>query len=266
MGDFSDKVVVVTGGAKGIGQAICEAFAGEGARVVCADVDEKAGEKLAAQELAVSSGGSGEIRFVRADVSTSPGCEAAVGAAVSTYGGVDVLCNNVGIQPTDSYLPAHELPEESWDRIIAVNLKSYFLMTRLCIPEMKKRGGGVIINTASVQGLQSAKGVSAYAASKGGILSLTRQLALEYAEDGIRVLAVNPGTIDTPMVEEALDAIGGDQEEMRKGMAAVHPMGRVGQPAEIAHAVLFLASDRASFMTGESVCVDGGIMAKGAWA
>ncbi len=177
-----------------------------------------------------------------------------------------MLCNNVGIQPTDSYLPAHEFPEKMWDRILDVNLKSCFLMTKYCVPEMVKRGGGVIVNTASVQGLQSMKGVSAYAASKGGILSLTRQLALEYAEDNIRVLAVNPGTIDTPLVDEALAAMGGDEQAIRRGMAEAYPMGRIGQPEEIGQVVLFLASDRASFMTGESICVDGGIMAKGGWA
>ncbi len=262
MSEFKDRVVIVTGGAKGIGRGICTAFAREGARVLCADVDGAAGERLAdeAGEL------DGAIRFQHADVAQDSACRALVEAAVLAWGGVDVVCNNVGIQPTNSYLPAHELPEDLWDRILDVNLKSCFLMTRYCVPEMMKRGGGVIINTASVQGLQSMKGVSAYAASKGGILSLTRQLALDYAEDNIRVLAVNPGTIDTPLVDEALAAMGGDEQEIRKGMAEAHPMGRIGQPDEIAQVVLFLASDKASFMTGESVCVDGGIMAKGGWA
>lgn len=262
MSDFKDKVVIVTGGAKGIGRGICLAFAREGAQVLCADVDEKAGAELAGKsgELA------GAIHFQRADVSQASACQALVGEAVSRWGGVDIVCNNVGIQPTSSYLPAHELPEEMWDRIIDINLKSTFLMTKYCVPEMKKRGGGVIINTASVQGLQSQKGVSAYAASKGGLLSLTRQLALEYALDNIRVLAINPGTIDTPLVAEALAYIGGDEEVERKNMAEAHPMGRIGQPEEIANVVLFLASDKASFMTGEYVCVDGGMMAKGAWA
>ena len=130
---------------------------------------------------------------------------------------------------------------------------------------MLDAGRGVIINTASVQGLQSAKGVPAYAASKGAILSLTRQMALEYAEQGIRVLAVNPGTIDTPLVDDALEVAGGDEAEMRRSMAETHPMNRIGQPREVARVVLFLASEDASFMTGESVCVDGGIMARGSW-
>ncbi|MBM3262330.1 MAG: SDR family oxidoreductase [candidate division Zixibacteria bacterium] len=257
MPEFIGKTVIVTGGAKGIGQAICEAFVREGADVLCADRDDAAGKALFARV---------GVRYHHADVSDAAGCRSVVDAAVAAFGGVDVLCNNVGIQPTSSYLPAHELPEEMWDRIVDVNLKSYFLMTKYCIPEMKKRGGGVIVNTASVQGLQSMKGVSAYAASKGGVLSLTRQLALEYAQDNIRVLAVNPGTIDTPMVQEALDAIGGDQEAALRQMASVHPMGRIGKPSEIADVVMFLASPKASFMTGEYVCVDGGMMAIGAWA
>ena len=176
-----------------------------------------------------------------------------------------MLCNNVGIQPTDSYQPIHEVSDQTWERIIGVNLTSCFRMSRGCLPHMLEAGAGVIINTASVQGLQSAKGVPAYAASKGAILSLTRQMALDYAEQGIRVLAVNPGTIDTPLVDEALDAVGGDEEQIRVSMAATHPMNRIGQPSEVARVVLFLASDDASFMTGESVCVDGGIMARGSW-
>ncbi|MBD06863.1 MAG: hypothetical protein CME24_21255 [Gemmatimonadetes bacterium] len=260
MSRFDGRSVIVTGGAKGIGGAICKAFAEEGARVVCADVDTVAGEALAA-----GAPSAGEIRFHRADVSKAAECDALVAATVEACGGVDILCNNVGIQPTDSYLPLHEVSDEAWDRILDVNLKSFFLMSRPCLGHMIKAGNGVIINTASVQGLQSAKGVPAYAASKGAILSLTRQMALDYAEHGIRVLAVNPGTIDTPLVDEALEAIGGDEQAIRASMSACAPMNRIGQPAEIARVVLFMASEDASFMTGESVCVDGGIMARGSW-
>ena len=262
MADFKDKIVIVTGGAKGIGGGISRAFAEEGACVLCADIDEDSGTQLVAETTNMD----GTVRFLKADVAHADECEAVVNTAVSEWGGVDILCNNVGIQPANSYLPAHEFPEEMWDRIINVNLKSFFLMAKYSVPEMKKRGGGVIINTASVQGLQSMKGVSAYAASKGGALSLTRQLALEYAEDNIRVLAVNPGTIDTPLVVEAVDFMGADLEGLKKLWGKAHPMGRIGQPREIANVVLFLASDKASFMTGEYVCVDGGMMAKGAWA
>ena len=263
MAEFEGKVAIVTGGAQGIGRGICEAFAREGARVLCADINEETGAALAADK---SAAGDGEIRFERADVSLNVDCETVVSRAVSEWGGVDVLCNNVGIQPADSYLPAHELPEEAWDRIIDVNLKSFFLMARLCVPELKKRGGGAIINTASVQGLQSMKGVCAYAASKGGILSLTRQLALEYAEDNIRVLSINPGTIETPLVRDAAEGMGKSVDEMKKIWGAAHPLNRIGQPIEIGNVAVFLASEKASFMTGEYVCVDGGMMALGAWA
>ena len=262
MSDFKDKIVIVTGGARGIGGGISRAFAEEGASVLCADLDEDSGSQLVEESASMD----GTVRFLKADVAHSSECQGVVETAVSEWGGVDILCNNVGIQPANSYLPAHEFPEEMWDRIIDVNLKSFFLMTKYCVPQMKKRGGGAIINTASVQGLQSMQGVSAYAASKGGALSLTRQLALEYAEDNIRVLAVNPGTIDTPLVAEAVDFMGGDLESLKKLWGKAHPMGRIGQPREIANVVLFLASDKASFMTGEYVCVDGGMMAKGAWA
>ena len=159
-----------------------------------------------------------------------------------------------------------DTPETLWDRIIGVNLKSCFLMSKYAIPEMRKRGGGVIINTASVQGLQSQPLVPPYAASKGGILSLTRQMSLDYAKDNIRVLAVCPGSIDTPMLRAAAGVVGGDPEEVVSQWGAAHPIGRVGTGQDIANAVLFLASDKASFMTGENVNVDGGYMALGAWA
>jgi len=259
MTDFTGKTVIVTGGGKGIGRAICLAFANAGANVLCADVDDEAGQAM--PDLA--AGAPGKVVYQHADVSTSAACKGLVDQAVELWGGVDVLVNNVGIQPLNSYLPAHELPEEMWDRIINVNLKSGFLMTKYAAPVMKTRGGGVILNTASVQGLQSAKGIAPYAASKGGMLSLTRQLALEYAADNIRVLAVNPGTIETPL---AAAGTGNDYEKLRQEGAAAHPIGRIGKPEEIASVVLFLASDGASFMTGEFVNVDGGMMAKGAWA
>lgn len=255
MPSFDQKVVIVTGGAKGIGAAISRAFAREGARVLCADVDTRAGEAI----VQASSGLAGEIVFHAADVTKADACRGLVEDCMARWGQLDVIVNNVGIQPANSYVRAHEMPEEMWDRILDVNLKSCFLMVKFGIPHMLGRGGA-IVNIASVQGLQSAKLVPAYAASKGGILNFTRQLALDYAENGIRVNAVNPGTIETDL------AIGsGTLEALRASAARSHPIGRAGKPEEVAEAVLFLASDKASFVTGEYLCVDGGLMAKGSW-
>jgi NAD(P)-dependent dehydrogenase (short-subunit alcohol dehydrogenase family) len=261
-GSFDGKVVVITGGALGIGRATALAFGREGARVTIADIDEQAG-RATLQEIE-SAGGTGHM--VVADVARADACRQVIDETVARFGGLDVLFNNVGIQPQASYLRLEDTPEEMWDRILDVNLKSYFLMSKYALPALHRRGGGVIINTASVQGLQSQKGVGAYAASKGGVLSLTRQMAVEYAADGIRVLAVCPGTIDTEMVRAsaAREPDGGEAALARYGRS--HPIGRIGTGQDIANVVLFLASDNASFMTGEYVCVDGGYMALGAWA
>lgn len=262
MGDFYGKSVIVTGGALGIGGAASEAFAREGASVTILDWNETAGDAMV--DRITSDGGTAQ--FVHADAGTSDGCRSTVDAAVEAYGTVNVLFNNVGIQPPDSYVDAVELPEETWDKIINVNLKSRFLMAKYSIPHMRKAGGGVIISSASVQGLQSMQGVSAYAASKGGDLSLMRQMSLDFAPDNIRVVCVNPGAIDTPMVRNAIEGTSGNLEEELISTAQAHPIGRIGQAEDIANMVLFLASDKASFITGSYYNVDGGLMAMGAWA
>ena len=261
MEGLKGKVAIVTGGAKGIGRACTLALGREGASVVFADIDRAANQELSgmAEEEGLA------VQPVAADVSDSGEAAGVVGYAAQSYGGVDILVNNVGIQPPSSYVNAVDTPEVLWDRIIDVNLKSFFLMSKFAIPEMRQRGGGVIVNMASVQGLQSMKKVPAYAASKGGILSLTRNLALDFAADNIRVLAICPGGVDTPLQQEAFEASGGDVAELRAKLGQAHPLGRTAGPEEIANVLVFLVSDRASFMTGEYVCVDGGINARGTW-
>lgn len=255
------KVAVVTGGAQGIGRASTLALGREGAAVVFADIDREKSLQL------MEMGKREKLRlfFVEADVACSQEAAKVVQSATQNYGGVDILFNNVGIQPSSSYVNAEETSEELWDRILEVNLKSYFLMAKYAIPEMRLRGGGVIVNTASVQGLQSMRKVPAYAASKGGILSLTRNLALDYASENIRVLAICPGGVDTPMLQGGFKADGGDVTALRTKLDRAHPLGRTANADEIANVLLFLVSKQASFMTGEYVCVDGGIMAKGSW-
>ncbi|MFL2664557.1 MAG: SDR family NAD(P)-dependent oxidoreductase [Dehalococcoidia bacterium] len=260
--ELSKKSVLITGGGLGIGQATARAFAAEGSNVTIFDIDKIAGEKTA--EEIKKSGGS--AIFFHGDASKSQDCLGAVNMAINKYKSLSILFNNVAIQPPDSYLNAVELPEEMWDKIININLKSRYLMAKFSIPHMKKLGQGVIISVASVQGLQSMPLVPAYAASKGGDLSLMRQMSLDFASDNIRFASINPGTIETPMVLNALEGTGENIEDGLINSAAAHPLGRNGKPEEIAKMALFLSSDNAQFITGSHFNVDGGMMAKGAWA
>ena len=225
-GKFEGKVVVVTGGAMGMGQATAAAFAREGAKVAIVDVADDA----AAASVAEITNLGGSATYIRADVGSGAGAAAAIEATVKAFGGLDVLFNNVGIQPAESYCNAENTTEAQWDRIMDVNVKSHFLMAKYGIPHMRARGGGVIINNASVQGLQSMPGVPPYAASKGACLSLTRQLAVEYAHERIRVLAICPGTIDTPLVRIALGRDPDTYAANLENAARAHPLGRIGQP------------------------------------
>ncbi len=262
MGMFDGQVVLVTGGATGIGKSISETFANEGALVSIVDIDAQAGKSAISR---IHSTG-GKAILVEADLGNTPSCKEAVIKTVSNLGSIDVLVNNVGIQGPASYTNVEDTSEKMWDRIIDVNLKSYFLMAKYCIPEIRKRGGGAIINIASVQGLQSQKLVPAYAASKGGILSLTRQLSLDYAGENIRVVAVNPGTIDTEMVRSMAKLEDGTTDDTLAQWGKGHPVGRIGTGLDVANVVLFLSSEKASFITGEYINVDGGYMASGAWS
>jgi 3-oxoacyl-[acyl-carrier protein] reductase len=246
-----------------MGRATAIEFARQGAQVTIADVDPVAGREAVGR---VIHHGCGRGLLVVGDLARPSVCQRVVRRTVEEFGGVDVLFNNVGIQPPESNCNVEETSVRLWDRILDVNLKSYFLMAKYTLPELRKRGGGVVINNASVQGLQSQKGVPAYAASKGGVLALTRQMAVEYAADNIRVVAICPGTIETEMVRAAAAREPDGMQAALERWGKKHPLGRIGTGQDIANVVTFLASDRAAFITGEYVCVDGGYMALGAWA
>ena len=248
--DNSGRVVLVTGGCGGIGRAICAAFAhSKAAGVVAVDVH------AAAPDLPQG------VTFQRADVTSDEQCAAAVAWTVDKFGGLDVLVNTAAIQPPDSYRPLHLLPPAQWDRLIAVNLSGYANMARHALRAMLQQGSGVIVNLASAQGHRTARDVSAYGTAKAGNLMQAMQWGVEYARDGIRVLSVSPGAIDTPLVRASLEQQGGEAE-----LANRHPLGRIGQPEEVASAVLWLASGDASFITATDLAVDGGLNAFAAFA
>ena len=254
MGRVDGKVAVVTGGASGIGRATAGALAAEGAMVAIADVDEGGGERVAARIR--EAGGDGLFR--RTDVRSLADLEAIVGQAADRHGRLDVLVNNAAVAIGGS---AGEMAEADWARTLDVNLTGVWRGMRAAIPRMLAQGGGSIVNLSSVQGHVGFVGWAAYAAAKGGVDALTRQAAVEYAPMGIRVNAVAPGTIMTEM-NEAIMRESADPDAVMAGWLAMHPIGRVGQPAEVAAAIVFLASDEASFITGESLRVDGGMVVK----
>jgi len=248
------KVAVVTGAASGIGCATAVLFAREGAKVAVVDRNRRGGEET----VKIIRDDGGEACFVEADVSKAADAERMVKTAVENYGRLDTLYNNAGISLVK---PTHETAEQEWDKVIDVNLKGVFLGSKYAIPQMIKQGGGVIINTASIWSHVAFPNWSAYCASKGGVLMLTKAMAVEYAPYNIRVNCVSPGTIDTELTKGAV-ASAEDPEKMRQTLTSLHPLGRIGSPEEVAHAVLFLASDESSFITGTDLSVDGGRRAK----
>jgi NAD(P)-dependent dehydrogenase (short-subunit alcohol dehydrogenase family) len=251
-GRLEGKVALITGAGSGMGRAAAELFAGEGARVVVTDVVDDAGNAAVA---AVRAAG-GDATFVRADVSSWSDCEAMVQCATDTYGALHVLYNNAGIFPADDG-GVLDTPESTWQKVMDINLKGVWLGCKAGIPAMIASGGGSIVNVASFVALVGAATAQiAYTTSKGGVLSMTREIAVEYARQGIRANALCPGPIQTPLLEELLS------DPARRARRMVHiPMGRLGRAEELARAALFLASDDASFMTGASLVVDGGITA-----
>jgi NAD(P)-dependent dehydrogenase (short-subunit alcohol dehydrogenase family) len=248
---FQDKSVIVTGAGSGIGRAAALAFAAEGANLTVADVDDHNGRATVAKLRELGA----RAEFVRVDVSRAADCAAMVEHAVKSYGRLDVAFNNAGINI--GVAPIAEVEDAQWERIVAINLTGVFLCMKHEIPAMKRSGGGTIVNTASVGGVIGTAGVTAYCATKHGVVGLTKSAALDYIKDGIRINAVCPGGTHTAMLAEWFK----DPEVERTANAAT-PIGRMADPAEIARAVLFLASEESSFMVGHALLVDGGLTAQ----
>ena len=251
-GRLAGKVAVVTGGSSGIGRATAQIFAREGAKVVVADIGVEGG----AETVRLIKGSGGEATFVQTDVAQPADAEAMVKKAVEIYGRLDCAFNNAGIegvvQPTVDY------DEADWDRVISINLTGVWLCMKYELQQMLTQGSGAIVNTASIAGLVGLPGFSAYVAAKHGVNGLTKTAALEYAKSGIRVNAVCPGAIRTPMFERGARDNPGIEEQI----VAAEPVGRMAEPAEVGEAVVWLCSDAASFVTGLPMAVDGGWVAQ----
>ncbi len=254
-GRLAGKVALVTGAASGLGAETARRLAREGAAVMLSDLSIGDGEVVTAEIIA----SGGRAAFIAHDVTSEDDWTAAVAGTTIVFGRLDILVNNAGIVGNQLELMTHSLAD--WRRILAVNLDGVFLGMRAVGPVMAGQGGGSIINLSSIMGKVAMPNVTAYAASKGGVLMLTKAAAVEWAPLGIRVNSVHPGFIDTPMVANALHAAE-NGNEMRSAIMAAHPLGRLGVPREIADAVVFLASDEASFMTGAELVVDGGYTAQ----
>ncbi|MBD2847432.1 glucose 1-dehydrogenase [Paenibacillus sp. IB182496] len=256
MEDLSGKTAIVIGGAAGIGLGAARRLAAGGASVLIGDLQREAGEAAAAELRAAGC----KTEYRETDVRSASQLEALAEAAERTCGGIDILVNSAGIQ---RYGDVTETDEALWDEVMAVNAKGVFLASRAVIPAMRRRGGGSIVNVSSVQALASQTRVAAYSASKGAINALTRAMAVDHAAEGIRVNAVCPASIDTPMLREAAELHGGEagREALLAAWGAMHPIGRLGTPEDIAELIAFLAGDRSGFVTGAELRIDGGMLA-----
>jgi meso-butanediol dehydrogenase / (S,S)-butanediol dehydrogenase / diacetyl reductase len=255
MSEFKGRVALVTG-TTGIGRAIALRLAAGGTQIVACGIEPPGNEELGAEARQKNLA----IQVERCDVTERTQVQAAIALAVQRYGGLDIIVNAAAIHPFGTVL---ETDLATWNRCLTVNITSMYLTAHLGIPEMKKRGGGAIINLASVQGTACQRGVVAYATSKGAILSLTRALALDHAADNIRVNSISPGSVRTPMLARSAGHFAPDlpTEQVFARFGAAHPLGRIGTPEEVAELAAFLASDRASFCTGGDYLVDGGLLA-----
>jgi len=250
---LENKVAIVTGAGKGIGSGIAKVFSQEGGKVVVVDWDEEAGKKTA-EEIRQSGG---DALFVNCDVSNEEQVKAMVQATLDKYGRIDVLVNNAGV---GVYLPVLEATSEDWDHCLAVNLKGVFLCSKYAIPHMQAVGEGAIVNISSVHSHATVNGVAPYAASKGGITALTRNMAIDYGP-AIRVNAIAPGWVLTPLIQSIFNGHD-DPAEQQRLVEQRQVMKRIGRPEDIGHAAAFLASDEASFITGTQLFVDGGLTAQ----
>lgn len=249
MNSLKNKVALITGAGSGIGRAVAELYAAEGAKVVVSDIDEKGGKET----LEKIKTAKGEAVFVKADSSKAEDNKRLVAETVKAFGGLQIAVNNAGIG--GDIRPVGEYPPEGWDKVIAINLSGVFYGMRYQIPAMIAAGGGSIVNMASILGRVGTKGSAAYVAAKHGVIGLTETAALEYADQKVRINSVGPGYIDTPLLA-ALDAAS------KKALVGLHPMGRLGRSEEVAELCLWLNSDKASFITGAYYPVDGGYLAQ----
>jgi meso-butanediol dehydrogenase / (S,S)-butanediol dehydrogenase / diacetyl reductase len=251
---LAGKIALVTGAGSGIGQAIAVLFAAEGARVGVADFSEAGGAATVDQ---IRRAG-GEAEFYQVDVAKSTDVQRMVAGVVQRWGRLDILCNNAGIGVAATVV---DTAEEDWDRTLAVDLKGVFLGCKYAIPSMIERGGGVIVNTSSVAGQVGVPNRAAYCAAKAGVVGLTKSIAVDFVGRNIRINAICPGTVDSPWIQKILSAQT-DPVGERQRMVERQPMGRMGEPAEIARAALYLACDDSAFVTGTALIIDGGLMAR----
>lgn len=254
-GKFDGKVSLVTGGTSGIGRATAIAFANEGAKVVFTGRREEEGQKV----VDVIKQTGGEATFLRADVSQEEDIKVTIEKTIETYGRLDYAFNNAGIE--SSVTPLHEQSLDEFDQLMAINVRGVFLSMKYEIIQMLQQGSGVIVNTSSIAGLIAFPGLAPYHASKHAVMGLTKSAALDYAKQGIRINAVNPGFITTAMVERFAANLGEDADAATQQLINSVPMGRMGSSEEIASTVLFLCSDAAAYITGQSLVVDGGLLA-----
>ena len=253
MGKLSGKRALITGAASGIGRATARLFAREGAAVAVVDVDEMGGQAVV--QTILDAGG--QAIFVRCDVTRAADCQRAVQETVDRLGGLDILFNNAGIIRRATVI---DTTEEEWERVMAVNVKSIFLLGKYAVPAMTQSGGGAIVNTASGWGLVGGRNAVSYCASKGAVVNVTRAMALDHGGQNIRVNCVCPGDTDTPMLRSEAQQLG-DSEDAVLAEAADRPLQRIGRPEDIARAVLYLASEDSAFVTGTALVVDGGGLA-----